>query len=90
MIPVPDASFFMHATCNMAHGASHIKRPPPYPFVSLLAVDADLRHTVQQLEETRCRDLGLGVVGRVRGSPAKGGAAGHDGGDDPAGGTHGR
>lgn len=59
----------------------------PYPFVSLLAVDADLGQAVQQLEEARGGDLGLGVVGRVGGSPAEGRAAGDDGGDDPAGGT---
>lgn len=78
--------------CVIFHAAPRISNSPThtYPFVSLLAVDADLRHAVQQLEETRRRDLGLGVVGRVGGSPAEGGAAGHDGGDDPAAGTHGR
>lgn len=58
-----------------------------YPFVSLLAVDADLWHAVQQLEEACGRDLGLGVVGSVGRSPAEGCATGDDGGDDPAGGT---
>lgn len=55
-----------------------------YPFVPLLAVDADLRHSVQELEETRRRNLGLGVVRCVRGSSAEGCAASDDGRDDPA------
>lgn len=55
-----------------------------YPFISLLAVDADLRHTVQQLEEARCWDLGLGVVRCVGGGSAERCSTGDDGWDDPA------
>lgn len=61
---------------------------PSYPFISLCAVDADLWHAVQQLEEARCWDLGFGVVWRVRRGSAEGCAAGDDGWDDPAGETN--
>lgn len=37
-----------------------------YPFLALSAVDVDLGHAVQELEEAGSGDFGLGVVRCVR------------------------